>query len=169
MVLKLQLDFSWISFCPKIVADQEIGIWTSLEHHLETIEFFEKKFQTKIQISKISKNSKKFQDVKITKKWLLKLSFLVLISVKKRQVKSHLRSRPDLNIDLIHFHYHRVPKSSENGRFWPEIWKIQKFRKFHVHLELFSGRKMKWYQEIAIIWPDFLKRLKLGEISKMLA
>ena len=42
MVLKLQLDFSWISFCPKIVADQEIGIWTSLEHHLGTIEFFEK-------------------------------------------------------------------------------------------------------------------------------
>ena len=42
MVLKLQLDFSWISFCSKIGADQEHGIWTSLEHHLGTIEFFEK-------------------------------------------------------------------------------------------------------------------------------
>ena len=149
MVLKLRLDFSWISFCPKIVADQEIGIWTSLEHHLETIEFFEKKFQTKIQISKISKNSKKFQDVKITKKWLLKLSFLVLISVKKRQVKSHLRSRPNLNIDLIHFHYHRVPKI------------IQKMAVFDRKFEKFknSGNFMA-------IW-NYFQGEKWNDIKKM--
>ena len=99
---------------------------SSLEHHLGTIEpIFEKKFQIKIQISKISKNSKIFKISRCenNEKWLLKLSFLVLISVKKRQVKSHLRSKPDFNIDLIHFHYHLVQKSSENGRFWPEIWK----------------------------------------------
>ena len=169
MVLKLRLDFSWISFCPKIVADQDwkmSHLWNIISEPLNHFFF---KFQIKILISKISKNSKKFQDVKITKKWLLKLSFLVLISVKKRQVKSHLRRRPDFNIGLIHFHYHRVPKSSRKWPFLTRNLKNSKFAEISRLFHEFSGMKMLWYQENVAIWPDFLMKLKLGEISKMLA
>ena len=125
--------------------------WSGLEfgsslehHHFGTIKFFWKKFQIKIQISKISRCEN-------NEKWLLKLSFLVFISVKKGQVKSHLRSRPDFNIDLIHFHYHQVWKSSENGLFWPEIANISNFPKFHGPYGLFSELGMKWFQINVVI------------------
>ena len=166
MVLKLRLDFSWISFCSKIVADQDWNLdhlWNIISEPLN-------------QIFKEISNSKfeKFENLRISRcenneKWLLKLSFLVLISVKKRQVKSHLRSKPDFNIDLIHFHYHQVQKSSENGRFWPEIWKISKFPEISWSFWILSGLKLKWYQENVVIWLDFLMKFELGEISKMLA
>ena len=67
MVLKQQLDFSWISFAWKkiVVFDQKLEFGTSsLEHHLGTIrKFFSKNFKIKIQkknliISKCENNEK---------------------------------------------------------------------------------------------------------------
>ena len=168
MVLKLQLDFSWISFCSKIGADQEHGIWTSLEHHLGTIEFFEK----------ISNQNSNFEDFEKFEKISRcenneKMTFKIVIfgfnfcQKATSQVPSQKQAKFKHWFDS--FSLSSSPKIIRKWPFWPEIWKIQKFRKFRGHLELFSGRKMKWYQENAIIWPDFLKRLNLGEISKMLA
>ena len=136
---------------------------SSLEHHLGTIEpIFKNNFKFKIRKIRKIRKFFKISRCENNEKWLLKMSFLVLISVKKRQVKSHLRSKPDFNIDLIHFHYHQVQKSSENGRFWPEIWKISKFPEISWPFWKFSRLKLKWYQENVVIWLDFLMKFELG-------
>ena len=138
---------------------------SSLEHHLGTIEpIFEKKFQIKIQISKISKNSKIFKISRCenNEKWLLKLSFLVLISVKKD--KSSLISEASQILTLIWFIFIIIKSRShpKMAVFDRKFEKISKFPEISWSFWILSGLKLKWYRENVVIWHEFLMKLKLG-------
>ena len=63
----------------------------------------------------------------------------------KRQVKFHLRSKPDFNIDLIHYHYHRNEKRPTIAVFdwkykFPEISWLFRHYNFSPENENFSKK-----------------------------
>ena len=77
----------------------------------------------------------------------------------KRQVKFHLRSKPDLNIDLIHFHYHR-----KNVRKLPFLTRNINFQKFHGYFGIRFSVNENFFRKMPS--SGLRKNLNLGKFQK---